>query len=76
VAPVLIYAAPPAHVADTTKNDPYRRRGKVLVFLRTGNLAIPRGYGATWLVVDRTRPHPRIGLRAVYADARYILYAL
>jgi hypothetical protein len=75
-APVLIYAAPPAHVADTTKNNPYRRVDKVKAFLRTGNLAIPRGYGAMWLVVDRTRPHKRIGLRPVYADARYVLYAL
>jgi hypothetical protein len=75
-APVLVYAAPPAHVADTTRNDPYGRREKVLAFLSTGNLAIPRGYGARWLVIDRTRPHPRIGLRPVYADARYSLYAL
>jgi hypothetical protein len=75
-APVLVYAAPPAHVADTTKNNPYRRRDKVKVFFRTGNLAIPRGYGAQWLVIDRTRPHAPVGLRPVYADARYILYAL
>jgi hypothetical protein len=75
-APVLVYAAPPSHVADTTKNAPDRRRDKVRVFYRKGNLAIPRGYGATWLVIDRTRPHPRIGLRPVYADVRYILYAL
>jgi hypothetical protein len=75
-APVLVYAAPPEHVADTTKNNPYRRRDKVNVFLRTGNLAIPRGYGATWLVVDRKRPHQRVGLRPVYADARYVLYKL
>ena len=75
-APVLVYAAPPTHVANTTKNDPTTRRKKVLIFYRTGNLAIPRGYGAMWLIIDRTRPHPRIGLRPVYADARYILYKL
>jgi hypothetical protein len=75
-APVLVYAAPPEHVADTTKNNPYRRRDKVRAFLRTGTFAIPRGYGATWLVIDRTRPHQRVGLRPVYADARYVLYKL
>jgi len=75
-APVLIVAAPPAHVADTTKNDPYARRDDVIAFYRTGDLAIPRGYGADWLIVDRSRPHRRIGLRPVYADARFVLYAL
>jgi hypothetical protein len=75
-APVLVVAAPPSHVADTTKNDPYRRHAVVRRFYRTGDLAIPRRYGAQWLVVDRTRPHPRIGLRPVYADSRYIVYTL
>ena len=45
----------PTHVADTTANRPYARRHDALVFFRTGNLAIPRRYGATWLVVDRAR---------------------
>jgi hypothetical protein len=75
-APVLVVGAPPAHVADTTKNDPYARRDDVLAFYRTGDLTIPRRYGAHWLIVDRLRPHAPIGLRPVYADARYVLYEL
>jgi hypothetical protein len=75
-APVLVVAAPPAHVADTRKNDPYGRRDDVRAFYRTGDLAIPRRYGAHWLVLDRTRPHAPIGLRPVYADSRYVLYEL
>jgi hypothetical protein len=75
-APVLVVAAPPAHVADTTKNNPYARRKRVLAFYSNGNLAIPRAFGARWLVIDRSRAHPPIGLRPVYADARFVLYAL
>ncbi len=75
-APVLLVAAPPAHVADTTKNDPAARRGDVITFYKTGDLAIPRGYGAQWLIVDRSRAHPRFGLRPVYADSRFVLYRL
>jgi hypothetical protein len=75
-APVLVVDAPPAHVADTTKNDPYGRREDVLAFSRTGDLASPRKYGAHWLIIDRLRPYTPIALRPVYADARYVLYEL
>ncbi|MFL5935511.1 MAG: hypothetical protein ACJ76U_01600 [Gaiellaceae bacterium] len=75
-APVLIVAAPPAHVADTTQNRPYERRRDVIAFYRSGDLAIPRRYGARWLVIARTEPHPAVGLRPVYRDARFALYRL
>ena len=50
-APVYVAAAPPAHVANTKANLPFERRRQVAAFLRTGDLAIPRSFGATWLVV-------------------------
>ncbi len=75
-APVLIVAAPPEHVADTKQNRPYERRKDVLAFYRSGDLAIPRRYGAQWLVVARTEPHPAIALRPVYRDARFSLFKL
>jgi hypothetical protein len=75
-APVLLAAAPPAHVADTTKNRPYERRKDVISFLRSGNVAILRRYDAGWLVIDRSRRHPRLSLRPVYRDARYSLFRL
>ena len=45
-------------------------------FLRTGDLDIPRSYGANWLVVDRQRSLLRPALPLVYADDRYLLYRL
>ena len=45
-------------------------------FFRTGDLAIPRRYGATWLVVDRSRSKLKLTLPRAYADARYVLYRL
>jgi hypothetical protein len=75
-APVLVAAEPPAHVADTKRNRPRARRADVLAFFRTGDLAIPMRYGAGWLVLDRLRPHPRLGLRPAYADTRYLVYSL
>ena len=75
-APVYVAAAPPAHVADTNRNRPYRRREDVLRFYSRGELAIPRRYGARWLVVDRTRKRPRLELKPVYRDRRYALYRL
>jgi hypothetical protein len=75
-APVLIVDAPPEHVADTKQNRPYERRKDVIAFYNTGNLAIPRRYGAQWLVIARTAPHPQIRLRPVYRDARYSLFKL
>ena len=45
-------------------------------FLRTGDLAIPRRYGATWIVLDRTRTRLTLHLPRVYADRSYVLYRL
>jgi hypothetical protein len=75
-APVYVAAAPPAHVADTTTNRPYVRRDDVLAFRRTHDLAIPRRYGAGWIVLDRSRWPFELPLTRVYADARYALYRL
>jgi hypothetical protein len=75
-APVYVANAPPAHVADTKANHPYDRQADARKFLRTGNLAIPRRYGATWLVVDAKRAPPKPALRQVYRDSRYTLYKL
>jgi len=76
LAPVYVAAGPPAHVADTEDNRPYARRRDVIRFLRTGDLGIPRRYGARWLVVDRKRSLLRPALRVLHADDRYLLYAL
>jgi hypothetical protein len=73
---VLIVAAPPEHVADTKQNRPYERRKDVIAFYRSGDLAIPRSYGAQWLVIARTKPHPTIALGPVYRDARFSLFKL
>ena len=63
-------------MADTTANKPYVRRRATLAFFRTGDLGIPRRYGATWIVVDRTRTALRLQLPRTYADSRFILYRL
>jgi hypothetical protein len=74
-APVYVAAAPPAHVADTSANAPYRRRLSVNRFFGTGNVAILDRYHAKWLVVDKSRfrvkPPP---WTLVYRDTRYALY--
>ena len=75
-APVYVADALPGHVADTKANRPYARRADAREFFRTGNLAIPRRYGATWLVVDRNRSKRRLDLPQVYSDPRYVLYRL
>ena len=75
-APVYIAAAPPSHVADTAKNRPYERRAANIEFFRTGDVAIPRRAGATWLVVDRKRFDVTPDADHVYRDARYTLYVL
>jgi hypothetical protein len=75
-APLYVAAAPPAHVADTDENRPYERAEDVRRFLRTGELAIPRRYGAGWLVVDREHFRVRPRLEPVYRDGRYSLYRL
>jgi hypothetical protein len=74
-APVYVANAPPTHVADTKANDPAGRRADLLDFLRTHNLAIPRHYGAGWLVL---RGHETVGqnARLVYRDGRFRVYRL
>jgi hypothetical protein len=76
MAPVYVASAPPGHVADTEDNRPYARRADALAFLENGDLAIPRRYGADWLVLDRGSYELRIPLEPVYADRRYSLYRL
>jgi hypothetical protein len=76
LAPVYVANALPGHVADTKANRPYVRRADARQFFRTGNLVIPRRYGAGWLVVDRNRSKLRPDLPQIYADARYLLYRL
>jgi len=75
-APVYVASAPPAHVADTRANRPYARERDARAFLRSGDLAIPRRYGAGWIVLDRRRTKLELTLPRVYSDARYSLYRL
>ena len=75
-APVYVAAAPPSHVADTEANRPYQRRDAMVQFFKTGDLSIPRGAGADWLVVDRSRYGLATSLEQVYGDARYTLYRI
>jgi hypothetical protein len=76
-APVRICVAPPGHVADTVENRPRARVDEFRRFARTGDLAIPRACGATWLVVDRDRfPHLVFDLPAMHRDERWVLYRL
>jgi hypothetical protein len=74
--PVYVATAPPGHVADTEANRPYERRDEARRFLRTGDLAIPRAAGASWLVVDRLRFELEPSVEAVHRDERFTLYAL
>lgn len=75
-APVYIAAAPPGHVADTEQNRPYERARDSRRFLRTGDLSIPRGYGAEYVVVDARRSDLALDLPVVFADERFTLYRL
>jgi len=75
-APVYIAAAPPSHVADTRPNRPRERRRANIRFFRTGDLGIPRRYGAQWLVVDRRRFDVAPDLPEVYRDERFTLYRI
>jgi hypothetical protein len=84
-APVSIAAAPPAHVADSGTNEPYKRRTDVIRFFYRDGVSyyekaqILSKYGATWLVVDKTRKIPAYVdflPAAVYEDDRYALYPL
>ena len=75
-APVYIAVAPPAHVADTKANRPYERYAAAAAFRKSGDLAIPRRYGASWIVTDAKRSLRVLPLVAVYRDDRYTLYRL
>ena len=75
-APVYIAVAPPAHVADTKSNRPYERYAAAAAFRKSGDLAIPRRYGASWIVTDAKRSLRVLPLVAVYRDDRYTLYRL
>jgi hypothetical protein len=75
-APVYIAAAPPGHVADTPQNRPYERAADARRFLRTGDLSIPRGYGAEYVVLDGLRTDLELDLPLVYSDERFTVYRL
>ena len=75
-APVYIAVAPPGHVADTDENRPYERAADSRRFFRTGDLAIPRDYGAEYVVVDALRSELELDLPVVYADDRFTVYRL
>jgi hypothetical protein len=75
-APVYVAAAPPAHVADTEENRPYQRREDVNAFLVSGDLAIPRRYGARFVVIDRSRFDTRPAGRELYRDGHFVLYRI
>jgi hypothetical protein len=75
-APVYVAAAPPAHVADTVENRPYERRQDVIEFFRTGALAVPRRYGAEWIVINTRRFDRPLNLIKAYEDDRFTLYRL
>jgi hypothetical protein len=73
-APVYVAAAPPAHVADTDANHPYRRRLAVIRYFATGDEAILDRYHADWLVVDRRRFDTKPSWPLEYEDSTYALY--
>jgi hypothetical protein len=75
-APVYVAVAPPGHVADTAANRPYERARDARRFLRTGDLSIPRGYGADYLVVDRGLTDRTFDLEVLHRDGRFTLYRL
>ena len=75
-APVYLAVAPPGHVADTEENRPYERARDARQFFRTGELAIARGYGAEYVVVDGLRSELELDLPVVYSDDRFTVYRL
>jgi hypothetical protein len=74
--PVYVANAPPGHVADTEENRPYERARDARRFLRTGDLAIPRSYGARYVVLDGLRTDLELDLPVVYEDDRFTVYRL
>jgi hypothetical protein len=75
-APVYVAVAPPGHVANTVQNRPFERYRDSRRFQRTGDLSIPQGYGAEYLVVDRLRQRREFDLTELYRDPRFVLYRL
>ena len=75
-APVYVGSAPPGHVADTEKNDPYERAREARRFLRTGDVSIPRRAGAEYVIIDGLRSDLELDLPIVYQDGRFTLYRL
>jgi Family of unknown function (DUF6541) len=76
-APIRVCVGPPGHVADTVDNRPRERVREFRRFARTGDLAIPRACGATWLLVDRERfPALSADRPAVFRDRRWSLQRL
>jgi hypothetical protein len=72
--PLYVASAPPSHVADTGDNRPRKRAEDTRDFLRTGDLAIPRRYGAGWLVL--AADELAVPLRPRYDDGSFRLYRL
>jgi hypothetical protein len=78
-ASVYVADAPPTHVADTKANRPYARRADLRRFLQTVDLAIPRRYGAGWLVLRARESVSKVeaqGLRPRYRDGSFVVFAL
>jgi hypothetical protein len=73
--PVYVANGPPSHVANTRANAPRRRRGDLLRFLRTGDPAIPRRYGARWLVLRRNEL-THLAARPAYRDREFRVFRL
>jgi hypothetical protein len=74
-APVYLADAPYGHVAVTKKNRPKQRlRDAYRFYAHGGDLAIPRSYGARWIIVDLKRHRLTLDLPRAYADRRYVLY--
>ena len=69
-------SAPPGHVADTEQNDPYERAREARRFLRSGDVSIPRGAGAEYVIIDDMRSDLELDLPIVYQDERFTLYRL
>lgn len=74
-APVYVANGPPSHVANTKSNDPAGRRAALVRFLASGDLRIPRRYGAQWLVLRATELL-RARAPVVYSDGRFRVFRL